>query len=78
MIDYSNCENGFTKNIIKINNKIDALMDTCSKTIFKKEKIKIIPFIEITSGFTEIYQSRHDHYPPPPINEEEILNEIDK
>ncbi|MBN2663224.1 MAG: hypothetical protein JXR68_06210 [Bacteroidales bacterium] len=53
-------------------------MDTCSKTIFKKEKIKIIPFIEITSGFTEIYQSRHDHYPPPPINEEEILNEIDK
>lgn len=77
MIDYSKSKNGFAKNIIKINNQIDALMETCSKTIFKNDEIKIIPYIEITNRFTEIYQLRHNYYPLPQISEEEILNEID-
>ncbi|RLD62384.1 MAG: hypothetical protein DRI95_13145 [Bacteroidetes bacterium] len=43
--------------------------------IFKNEKIVIRPYIEITSGFTDIYQSRLDYYPLP-FENEEILKEI--
>ena len=72
MTDYSDCENGLIEKIIQINNQIDTLMDLCSMKIFKNEKIVIRPYIEITSGFTDIYQSRLD-YLPLPFDDEEIF-----
>ena len=76
MTDYSDYESGFVEKVIRINKQINALMGECSLKVFGNEKVAIIPFIEITSGFTDIYKSRLK-YNTLPIVDEEILIKID-
>ena len=77
MTDYSDCESGFIEKVNRINKQINTLMDICSMKIFKKERVVITPYIEITNGFTDIYKSRLDYYALP-IVDEEIMIEIDE
>jgi len=75
MADYSDCESGFVEKVMQINRQINALMEECSEQIFKNEKVEIVPSVEITNRFKEIYESRQD-YEPILIEDEEILKEI--
>jgi|SRR5690554_891172 len=77
MFDSSCCESGFVRKVVWINQQIKSLMNACSESIFKNEKVKIKPYIEISSCYTEIYNSRFDYYPLP-IMEENILIEEDE
>ena len=76
MID-SNCYNGdFVSKVKQINQQINSLMSSCSDRVFKNEKVKIEPYIELTSRFTEIYKSRFDYHPFPVVEEDDLLNKL--
>ena len=69
MVDFATCDDEFVRRFIHVNKQINSMMTSCSKKIFKNEKVEIEPYIEITSGFTEIYKSRFNYKPLPEVNE---------
>lgn len=70
MIDTALCKNGFIRKFMRVSEQIDTMLNSCSEEIFKNEKIKIEPYIEITSGFTEIYKSISEYQLPPILEED--------
>lgn len=57
--NYSDCENGFTKQVIWITKQINNLMNDCVIKILKNENIEITPYIEFQSGLKDTYKRRH-------------------